>query len=119
MRAQADLISARNEVRRVELDLQDRLAAAFEQYANARRQVETYTSTIVPHAEKSLELTTAGYRLGEFGYLTLLTAQRTYFDVSLNYLANLRELWARCVELEGMLLRGGLQQVDAPEPSGD
>jgi len=119
MRAEADLIAARNEVRRVELDLQDRLAAAFEQYANARRQVETYKNTIIPHAEKSRELTTAGYSLGEFGYLTLLTAQRTYFDVSLSYLTNLRELWARCVQIEGLLLTGGLQEVEAPEPSGD
>ena len=109
IKAQAGLVAAQKEVERIELDLRDRLAAAFAEYATAQRQVETYTSTIRPHAEKALELTRAGYRLGEFGYLTLLTAQRTYFSASLDYLAYLRELWARSVELEGMLLSGGLQ----------
>ena len=109
MRAQADLIAAEHEVRRLELELRDRLAEAFEQYANARHQVETYTNTILPNAQASLDLIGTGYREGEFGYLTLLTAQRTFFDVNLSYLANLRELWTRSVELEGMLLHGGLE----------
>jgi len=119
LRAQADLAAARNELRRVELSLYDRLASAFEQYATARQRVETYTKTILPHAQKSLDLIGIGYREGEFGYLNLLTAQRTYFGVSLDHLRNLREFRARCVELEGMLLRGGLEAVERPEPSVD
>ena len=119
LRAQADLVAARHELRRVELGLQDRLASAFEQYATARQRVETYTKTILPHAQKSLDLIQVGYREGEFGYLNLLTAQRTYFGVSLDHLRNLRELRSRCVELEGMLLRGGLEKVERPEPSVD
>lgn len=114
VRARAALTSARHEVRRVELELRDRLATAFEQYANARRRAETYASSILPNARKSLELTTTGYREGEFAYLTLLTAQRTYHDTTLDYLSSLREVWGRSVEVEGMLLRGGLQG-----PSGD
>ena len=117
--AQADLIAAQHEVRRVELSLHDQLAATFEQYANARRQVKTYASSVLPDAKASLDLIGAGYREGEFGYLVLLTAQRTFFHVNLNYLANLRELWTRSVELEGLLLRGGLDEVQLPEPSGD
>lgn len=119
LRAQADLAAARNELRRVELSLYDRLASAFGQYATARRQVEVYAATILPSASKSLELVTAGYREGEFGYLSLLTAQRTYFGVNLEYLRRLREFWSRCVELEGLLLRGGLDPVERPEPSVD
>jgi cobalt-zinc-cadmium efflux system outer membrane protein len=119
LRAQADLAAARNEVRRVELSLYDRLAAAFEQYATARQRVETYTKTILPNAQKSLDLIRIGYREGEFGYLSLLTAQRTYFGVNLDHLRNLREFRSRCVELEGMLLRGGLEEVKRPDPSVD
>jgi cobalt-zinc-cadmium efflux system outer membrane protein len=81
--------------------------------------VETYTKTILPNAQKSLDLIRIGYREGEFGYLNLLTAQRTYFGVSLDHLRNLREFRSRCVELEGMLLRGGLEKVERPEPSVD
>ncbi len=111
VKAQANLIAAENEVRRVELDLRDRLVATFEQYANARRQVETHRGTILPNAKASLELVQAGYREGEFGYLTLLTAQRTYFGVSLDYLRSLRDLWTQSVQMEGLLLGGGLQGI--------
>jgi len=107
--AQSDVIAASNEVQRVELDLRNRLADAFEQYANARRQVETYTGSVLPNAKESLRLANLGYQAGEFGYVTLLTAQRTYFGVNLEYLNSLTELWARSVELEGMLLSGGLE----------
>ena len=112
MGAQAGLIAAEREVRRVELELQDRLADAFEQYANARQHVQTYTDTILPDARQSLDLIGAGYREGEFGYLELLTAQRTFFDVNLNYLNSLGQLWAQTVELEGLLLRGGLEPAE-------
>jgi cobalt-zinc-cadmium efflux system outer membrane protein len=107
--AQANLISAQKEIQRVELDLRDRLAIAFGCYANARRQAETFSKSVLPNAKESLDKTREGYLAGEFGYVTLLTAQRTYFGVSLDYLNSLRELWARSIELEGLLLSGGLQ----------
>jgi len=112
MAAQSNLAAAQNEVRRLELQLRDRLAEAFEQYANASRQVEAYSGSIVPNAEESLRLANIGYQAGHFSYLTLLTAQRTYFGVSLEYLESLKVFWARSVELEGMLLSGGLQRPE-------
>ena len=118
-RAQADLIAAQHELRRVELSLYQRLAEAFERYVIARQRVETYVQTILPNAQSTLEMIRAGYREGEFGYLNLLTAQRTYFEVNLNYLESLKEFWLRCVELEGMLLVGGLEPVERPESSVD
>ena len=50
--------------------------------------------------------------LGEFGYLSLLTAQRTFFTVNIEHLASLGELWAHTIALEGMLLEGGLEAVE-------
>jgi cobalt-zinc-cadmium efflux system outer membrane protein len=111
LRAEANLVAAQNEVRRIELDLHDRLATVFEQYINARRQTDAYVHQILPTARKSLDLIASGYRQGEFDYLTLLTAQRTFFNANLNYLNSLRELLTHYAELEGNLLRGGLQQV--------
>jgi hypothetical protein len=43
----------------------------------------------------------------------MLTAQRTYFQVNLLYLEGLRELWTRSVEIEGLLLAGGLGEAAA------
>ncbi len=90
--AQAELVAARQELRRVELSLRDRLAEVSSQYANARHQVDVFTQSILPSAKSSLELASAGFREGEFGFLELLKAQRTYFDASLSYLRGLREL---------------------------
>jgi cobalt-zinc-cadmium efflux system outer membrane protein len=109
--AQSQLIAAQNEVRRVELELRQRFAATFEQYANARQQVQKYTDDILPNAAKTLDLVRSGYRQGEFNYQTLLIAQRTYFQANLAYLESLRQLRASAATLEGLLLSGGLQSA--------
>jgi cobalt-zinc-cadmium efflux system outer membrane protein len=107
-RAHAELAAAKREVRRVELILQDRLTEVFKRYANGRQQVEQYRTDILIDAEASLDLVRKGYQQGEFGYLELLTAQRTFFRVNLAYLQSLRQLWGSVVEIEGLLLTGGL-----------
>lgn len=107
-RAQAELAAAQKEVDRVRLELQQRLATVFGQFENSRQQAEKYAKEILPDARESLELVRKGYRAGELNYVTLLTAQRTYFQVSLNAIESLRTLRASSVAIEGMLLSGGL-----------
>jgi len=114
-RAQAELAAAQHEVRRVQLALEQRLAAVFEQYATAHHQVEKYNRDIMPNAEESLKLVSAGYRQGEFSYLVLLTAQRTYFQTSLAYLEALRDLRGATAILEGNLLSDSLQSGESAE----
>ena len=111
--AEAGLVAARNEIRRVELELHRRLVDAFQAYANARHQVETYSARILPNAKASLELVQTARKRGEFDYFTLLTAQRTYFRVNLAYVESLYRLRASSVNIEGMLLRGALEQGSA------
>jgi cobalt-zinc-cadmium efflux system outer membrane protein len=113
-KAQAELAAAQHEVRRVRLALEQRLAAVFEQYATAHQQVEKYTRDIMPNAEESLKLVSAGYRQGEFSYLMLLTAQRTYFQTNLAYLDALRDLRSATTSLEGNLLSDSLQGSEPP-----
>jgi outer membrane protein, heavy metal efflux system len=110
-KAQSELIAAQHEVRRVELDLRNRLASIFEQYQNARQQVEKYSADILPNAAKTLDLVRAGYQQGEFNYQSLLISQRTYFQANLAYLESLRQLRLSAVGLEGLLLSGGLQSA--------
>jgi cobalt-zinc-cadmium efflux system outer membrane protein len=117
-RAQAELLAAQHDVKRTELELQQRLAAAFEQYTNARYQAEKYSKDILPNAQASLKLTTAGYQQGEFSYLSLLTAQRTFFQTNLTYLDALRELRAATATIEGNLLGDSLRPVEAVEQGG-
>jgi cobalt-zinc-cadmium efflux system outer membrane protein len=107
-RAAAELTAARAEVSRIELDLQNRLAAAFERYANARQRTEIYAERILPNARRSLELVATGYRAGQLNYVNLLTAQRTYFQTSVTYLESLGDLQQSMVAIDGLLLTGGL-----------
>jgi cobalt-zinc-cadmium efflux system outer membrane protein len=109
-KAEAQLIDAEHEVQRVRLVLQQRLAAAFEQYATAREEVGRYVADILPNAQASLDLVRTGYRQGQFDYLTLLTAQRTFFRMNLAYLESLRQWRLGHVAIEGLLLSGGLQR---------
>ena len=111
--AHAELAAARREVRRVELQLQDRLAVTFKQYTNANLLTTQYKRQILPDARSSLELVRKGYEQGEFGYLELLTAQRTFFRANLAHIESLRELWLSAVQIEGLLLSGGLTQPGA------
>jgi len=110
LKADAELAAACREVERVELVLQDRLADAFRQYASAKQQVERYAKQILPDARASLDLVRLGYEQGEFGYLEMLTAQRTYFRVNLAYVESLRQLWTNTARIEGMLVTGGLER---------
>ena len=108
-KAQAELVAAQNEVHRVGLELQNRLATVFQHYANARLEVQKYSTDILPNAKASLELMRTGYREGEFGYYVLLNAQRTYSRGNLAYVRSLQKLWTSSVAIEGMLLSGALQ----------
>jgi cobalt-zinc-cadmium efflux system outer membrane protein len=111
--ALAELRMAQADVARLELDLQTRLAAAFERYSNARRQVDRYSREILPDARTSLDLVTKAYRNGEIGYLTLLEAQRTLSRTNLAYLSALDQLWESTTAIEGLLLTGSLQMQPA------
>lgn len=106
--AQAEVGEARRNAERVELDLKRRLAEAFQAYASAHAQAETYATAILPKAQQTFELVQHGYRLGEIGYLDLLTAQRTYSQTNLAYLDALSALWASYAEIDGLLLSGSL-----------
>ncbi len=106
--AEAEWMAARNELKRIELDLQDRLAIAYRQYANSRQRVDRYKERMVPKAKRSLQLVTQGYEKGQVKYLTLLTAQQTYLQVSLSYLDSLRELRSAAALIDGQLLSGSL-----------
>jgi len=107
-RAEAAWIAASNELKRIELDLQDRLAVAYRRFANARQQVDRYRQRMIPRARRSLQLVTNGYEQGQVDYLTLLTAQQTYLRVNLSYLDALRELWASSALIDGRLLSESL-----------
>ena len=107
--ARAEVSAAQQNIERVELDLKNRLAGAFQAYADARIQVEGFSQEILPKARETLELVQNGYEQGEVGYLDFLAAQRTYSQTSLTYIEALRTLWQSSVRIEGLLLENSLE----------
>ncbi|MEZ6110683.1 MAG: TolC family protein [Pirellulaceae bacterium] len=108
--ARAELSAAERALNRTELSLQQRLASAYQQYANARNQVQDYSRPdgILDTARRSLELVNSGYRAGELNFLDLLTAQRTNSQTNLAYIEALGELWTAIAEIDGLLLKDSL-----------
>jgi outer membrane protein, heavy metal efflux system len=108
--ARAQLIAAEHTVQRIELDLQDRLAVAYRRYTNARQQVQRYSQNILPRSKESLNLVKTGYDKQQVNFLTLLTAQRTYYKTSLAHLDAVWELRQAAITIEGQLLTGSLSK---------
>lgn len=108
VKAAAEVRSAERQIERVELELQRRLAIVYQRYANSRFEVDKYSRDIRPRAQETLDLVTESYKAGETGYLTLLTAQRTYFQTNLSYVEALRNMWQASLQIEGLLLDGSL-----------
>lgn len=105
-RAQAELVAARRRLAMTEQTLERSLAEAYGRYERARTQAETLSAEVLPRAEESLELATEGYAAGEVSFLELLTVQRTFFEVSLERIALLRQVSEAAQLLDGALLAG-------------
>jgi outer membrane protein, heavy metal efflux system len=106
--ASANIVVAEQAIDRVQLQLEQRLAGVFERYASALQQVERYGTEIVPASQEQLDLVTQAFRAGEVNYLSLLIAQRTYFQAQLASLAAHRDLAVAASEIEGLLLTDSL-----------
>jgi cobalt-zinc-cadmium efflux system outer membrane protein len=102
--ARSRIVAAERNIQRIELDLQRRLARVFRQYEDTRFQVETYSKEIVPKAKETFRLVGDGFRLGEIGYLDMLTAERTYFQALLAHIDSQRESWRALLEIDGLLV---------------
>lgn len=112
--ARAEQGRAEAEARRIELALQSRFAAAFEQYLTALRASETYRVEMLPRAEESYKLYLARYREMAAAYPQVLIAQRSLLDLSDEYLASLDETWRAALDVQGLLAGDGLGATPRP-----
>lgn len=111
-RAQAEIMQANADVERIRLVLRDLLTDAFRRYRTARDQVSSLRDDIIPDAKETVQLTTEGYKQGEFGILDVLSTRQTYFESSLAYIEALTELQKVTTEINGLQLTGGLNPAE-------
>ena len=114
--SRAELGRTQKELNRLELTIQARAADVFDEYLTNLRNAETYKSEIVPRAEESYRLYLARYREMAAAYPQVLVAQRTLFQVTDEYIHAAETAWMASLQLQGLLLEGGL---DAPPRVGE
>ncbi|GAN34898.1 MAG: TolC family protein [Candidatus Brocadia sp. AMX2] len=83
---------AKSENQSVYNELLFQLRRNFNSYNVERKRVIEYRDKILPKAEESLTLITRGYREGEFDYIDLLDAQRTWAETRISYIESLKSL---------------------------
>lgn len=103
--AEADLERARLEVERVKLSLRARLAAAYRNYKDSRALVQKYREEVLPRAQEAYELYLNSFKQMAAAYPQVLIAQRTHFQLQVDYVAALGQLWRTSVEIRGLLVR--------------
>jgi outer membrane protein, heavy metal efflux system len=108
--ARADETRAQAEVTRLELALQSRAASQFAEYLTALRDAEAYRAEILPRAEEAYRLYLTRYRDMAAAYPQVLVAQRTFFEMSTEYLRSLNDAWRAALQLQGFLAGDGLDE---------
>jgi cobalt-zinc-cadmium efflux system outer membrane protein len=117
--ARAQVAYAQAELRRVQLSLNQRLARAYARYRTAAATVQTYGKDTLPDAKKAYELYLESFRQRRAAWPQVLVAQRTYFQISVDYNEALADMRSAEVAILGLLLVDGLSEpVNARSPGG-
>jgi outer membrane protein, heavy metal efflux system len=112
--ARAQLAYAQAEVGRVELSLRQRLARAYARYRTAQAVVQMYREGNLPEARQAYELYLDSFRNRRAAWPQVLVAQRTYFQLSVDYVEVLEQLRRAEVTILGLLLVDGLDEPPGP-----
>lgn len=107
--ARAESERARLEVERVKLSLRARLAAVYNEYQNGLIVVERYQKDMLPRARKAHELYLNSFRQMAAAYPQVLISQRNWFQLEEDYVKSLVGVWRSALEIQGLLLMGGLE----------
>lgn len=115
--AEAELAIAERDLERLQLVLRSRFASGFREYRNAQQMVERYRTQVVPRARQGYQMYLSSFRQMAAAYPQVLIAQRTLFQVEVEYARALIQLRQSAVGLRGFLLGGGLDPLVRPGES--
>src|SRR5205814_7170494 len=108
--AQAQLTYAHADLSRVELSLRERLSRQYAHYRTAQSVVESYRKENLPEARRAYELYLESFRRRRAAWPQVLVAQRTYFQISVDYVEALDEMRRAEVAILGLPLVDGLDE---------
>ena len=112
--AEAELAIAERELQRLQLLLRGRFASSFREYRNAAQMAEKYRTQVIPKARAGYEMYLSNFKQMAAAYPQVVIAQRTLFQVEVEYARSLIQLRQSAVRLRGFLLEGGLDPITRP-----
>ncbi len=112
--AEAELAIAERELERLQLMLRGRFASSLREYRNAVQMAEKYRIQVIPKARAAYEMYLSNFKNMAAAYPQVLIAQRTLFQVEVEYARALIQMRQRLVGLRGFLLEGGLDPISRP-----
>ena len=86
----------------------------FREYRNAQQAAEKYRTQVIPRARAGYEMYLSNFRQMAASYPQVIIAQRTLFQVEVEYARALLAVKQSGVNLRGFLLTGGLDPVSRP-----
>ena len=107
--AKAEAEKARLEVDRTKLALKARLATVYRDYKDATATAERYRTKMIPKAQQAYDLYLNSFRGMAAAYPQVLISQRNLFQLQEDYVTALVAAWQRSVEIQGLLLTGGIE----------
>jgi len=107
--ASANLDRAEREVQRVKLSLRMRMARVYKEYQDASVTADRYRTQMIPRAQQAYDLYLNNFRQMAAAYPQVLIAQRNLFQLEQDYINALVNTWRSAVEIQGLLLKGGLE----------
>ncbi len=86
-----------------ELRINTLIAESYQRLSTAFIEATTLQSSVLPEAQNAFDTINEGYKLGKFGFLEVLDAQRTLFDSRSQYLLSLAEYQKAKADLERLI----------------
>ena len=103
LEAQRRLTKAEEERRAAEVRVATALSSAYQTLAGAHAEIIALKAQVLPGAQSAFEAASKGYRLGKFGLLDVLDAQRTLFGAKAQYLRALTDYHQSVAQVEGLI----------------
>lgn len=117
--AWSEYCEAKQNIRRLEMQIRRDMAAEMRDYESAMAAVEQYRDVIIPKAKETLDLMKQAQAGGEYDFLRVLTARRSFYDASINCVDACQALTVADAKINGQLLTGGLNgTIETPLSTG-
>ncbi|OAI02010.1 MULTISPECIES: TolC family protein [Methylomonas] len=114
--AEHRLTKAEDELRSAEVRIATALNTAYQALDTAHLEIITLQQDILPGAQSAYDAACEGYRLGKFGFLDVLDAQRTLFSAKNQYLLALAEYHKSVANVE-RLVGSSINETATNSPS--